>query len=99
MEKFKIILNYVLGFILSLLVLCIILFGILKCTVFNPNYIKNALNKNNYYETIETNIHESMEAYMMSSGLPNDILNNLYTKKEIKNEVDNFIDNLFNGQN
>ena len=98
MNRLKIILGYILAFIASIIVVCLIGLIVLKITVADKNYIKKELDNNKYYEKINKEILDKMEYYMASSGLPNDILEDIFTIEDIKNDVNSLIDNAYLGQ-
>ncbi len=97
-NKLRIIFGYLFSFLSVLLIVCVVLMLIIKFTVFKKGYISNILYKSNYYITLQTNIIEDMEDYMMSSGLPEEILDKIFTEEELKRDVNIFIDNLYLGK-
>lgn len=97
-NKLRIIFGYLFSFLSVLLIVCVVLMLIIKFTVFKKGYINNILYKSNYYITLKTNIIEDMEDYMMSSGLPEEILDKIFTEEELKRDVNIFIDNLYLGK-
>lgn len=98
MNKVKLVGNYLLSLILSVLLLIIILMLILKSNVFNKENIKKVITNNNYYENIFNDIRSNMENYMVSSGLPEQVLNDIYNIDDVKNDINNYLDNLYNGE-
>lgn len=98
MNKIKIILDYLVGFIFSCLLALLTILFISKNFIYNKNYIKNLLEKNNYYETVANEIEDSMKSYMISSGLQEEILTNIYTKDDVKKDINLFIDNTYKGE-
>ena len=98
MNKIKIMLGYVCGLLITIVLFLLVVLLILKGTVYNKEYIKNELIKNNYYETVSKEILEEMRDYMTSSGMSDEILENLYTNEEVKNEINIFVDNIYIGK-
>lgn len=98
MPKTKKVINFLLSFITSLLLAIVVLLLIIKWTVYNANFLKNTLDKNNYYELLMEDIDEEIMDYNTSSGIPNDVLKGLYTIDDIKSDVNNFIDNYYLGK-
>ena len=96
--KIKIILNYFIGFIISLLIILTTISLISKYTVFNKNYIINLLDKENYYDKVYNEIQEEMENDIMPSGFTNDIFKDTFTKEDVKKDINMFIDNTYNGK-
>ena len=98
MNKLKIIFQYIFGITLSLCLTLLVLVRILNKTVCKKEYIKSTLNETNYYETINRETLEEMKNYMISSGLPEEVLKDIYTKEEIKKDVNSFIDDYYEGK-
>ena len=97
-NKIKIILNYLLLFILSLNLFLIIGLFITKYTIMRPNYIINRLNKMNYYAELEKDIKTEMSYYTNQSGFEDDILDDTFTIDELKKETITYIKNIYNGK-
>ena len=96
--KSKIILNYIMGFIISLLISLTGLLLIFKLTVFNKEYIINLLDKENYYGKIYDEILEEMDNDIMPSGFSIDIIKDTFTKDEVKKDIITFLDNVYQGK-
>ncbi len=97
MNRLKIILGYILGFIAAIILSSLTILLIFKYTILDNNYTIHILEKNNYYENISKEIEEKMENYMVSSGLPETILKDLYSEKEIKSDINIFVQNAYKG--
>lgn len=97
-KKIKIILGYPLGFICALLISVLTLLIILKISVFNKEYVFKVIRENNYYEKIVEDTKEEMENYMVSSGFPYSILDDIYTIDDVKEDIDYYINNMYNGE-
>ena len=98
MNRIKIILGYILGFISASLISVLSLLLIVKFTIYNKDYIKNNLQKNNYYQKVSNEILDNMKNYMMSSGLPETVLDGIYTDVEITKDINKYIDNMYQGR-
>ena len=98
-SRAKIIIGYILSFITFILLLILSISIIIKFSILDKNYIKKNLENISYYENINSDIKDDMESYMISSGLENNILNDIYTIDDIKNDVNNYIDNIYEGKN
>ncbi len=83
-------------FLISLLLLMLLL--ILRGTIFSKKYLLNTLNKNNYYESIYSEINEEMEDILTSTGFEKEVLKDIYTKEEVINDINLYIDNYFEGK-
>ena len=97
MNRLKIILGYILGLLVSVILLIIVFIIIIKTTIYNKEYLKKELINNNYYEMVSQDIISNMQNYSVSSGLPETVLENIFTKEEVIIDIDNYIDNLYDG--
>ena len=59
----KTITSYLFLFIESILLFILTCLIIAKCTIFNTNYVKNKLDKNNYYQELYSEILTEMSYY------------------------------------
>ena len=96
--KTKIILNYIIGFVISILICLTALFLIMKLSIFDKSYIISFLDKENYYDKVFREIQEEMENDIMPSGFTNDIIKDTFTKEEVKNDIIIFINNMYEGK-
>lgn len=97
-NKIRVIFGYLFSFVTILLIVSLSLLFIFKYTVFKKSYIENILIKNNYYTDVYNDIYSDMEDYMMSSGLPEDILNGIFSEKELKKDINTFLNNVYLGK-
>lgn len=95
MNRVKLILSYLFGFITSVLLSLLVILLLCKYSILNENYIKNVLGKNNYYSEVYEGTLEEMKTYMISSGLEEDILDEIITESEIEKEVNKYIDSIY----
>ena len=95
MNRIKLILSYIFGFITSLLISIFVILLITKYTVLNEKYIKSVLVKNNYYSEVYEGTIEEMKNYMVSSGLEELVLDGIFTESDIKRDVNSYIDALY----
>lgn len=98
MNKIKIIINILLSFIISLLITFLSILIIFKISILNKNYVFKKLDNYNYYEKVSNNIRNNMENYMVSSGLPEDVLNDIYDNEKVTNDIKLFINNIYEGK-
>ena len=97
-KKTKIIFSYILLFIESIMLFIITILLASKCTILNTQYIKNTLEKNNYYQEIYKEILTEMSYYTNQSGFEDSVLDNTFTIGEIKYEINSFVDNTYGGK-
>lgn len=93
--RIKIVSGYILGFIFSLILVVLMTSIILKLTVFNKSYVYRVLEENNYYEIVSKEIRTKMGDYMMSSGLPDSILDDTFTVNDVKKDINLYINNYY----
>ena len=98
MKKKHIILSYTLLFIESILFFIITILTISKFTIFRYPYVKDVLNKNNYYEELKDEIKTEMSYYTNQSGFEDEILDDTFTIGEVRYETNKFIENVYKGK-
>lgn len=98
MNKRRIILGYILGFVCTLLLSLLVLLLLFRITVSSKKYILSVLERDNYYEKINDEIKEEMNLYLLSSGFTNEIISDIYTKEDVVSDIQMFIDNTYNGK-
>ena len=99
MNRVKIILGYIFGFLLSVTIAILSICLILKATAFNKQYIKRSLTKNNYVDKVYNTIGENIKNDMISTGFPDSIIDGVYTKDSINIITNNTIDTMFEEKN
>ena len=97
-NKLRIIFGYIFSFITMLTLIILILLLICRFTIYKKSYINDILDKNNYYTNVYNDIIEDMKDYMVSSGLPESILDNLFTERDVRKDVNLYIDNIYLGK-
>ena len=90
--------NIISGLLITILIVIITLLLILKLTIFNKKYIVNTLEKNNYYELVYKDTISTINSYIISTGLPNNIIDNTITYNDIKNNINNYIDKIYDNK-
>ena len=97
-NRIKIIIYYLLEFILSILIFCLVSLILLKTTLYNPSYVKKQFINNNYYTNLSKSINEEMSNYIIQSGLTEDVIKNIYTEEILKETIENIIDSTYKGK-
>ncbi len=95
MNKYKIILDYLLGFITCLLCSLLVIVFILKNNIFTEKNLLEKFEKENYYEEVYNITLEDMKDYMVSSGFEEEILDNIFSVNDIKKDVNGYINSYF----
>lgn len=97
MKIFKTILNIILSFLLIILIAMSIVINILQDKILNKDYILSKMEENQVYLQVSREVDNGFENYIYQSGLPEDIIKDLYTENTIKNDVNSFINALYDG--
>ena len=71
---------------------------ILKCTIGSEKYLNKQLEKTDYYKELKESINSSLEDYLRPSGLPVEVINEIYTEDDLKIEVKKVINSLYHGK-
>ena len=95
MKIFKTILNIILSFLLIIAMSIVI--NILQDKILNKDYILSKMEENQVYLQVSREVDNGFENYIYQSGLPEDIIKDLYTENTIKNDVNSFINALYDG--
>ncbi len=98
-RKTKKIICYILGFMLTILLVVLIVLGVLKSTALSEYSVKRTLDKTNYYSLVSDKIRNNMKDYMTSSGLDEEILNDLFTDEDVRSDVNKYLDKLYQDSN
>ena len=98
MNKRRIILGYLFGFIGAVLLSILVLLLLFKLTIGSKSYLINVLEKDNYYEKIDNEIKEEMGLHILSSGFTDKIIANIYTKEDVEHDIKLFISNSYIGK-
>lgn len=87
--------NIISGLLITILIVIIILLLILKLTIFNKKYVINMMEKNNYYKLVYKDTISTINSYIISTGLPSNIIDKTITYNDIKNNINNYIDKIY----
>ncbi len=93
--RIKIVLYYILEFILSIFILLLFSVAFLKFTVLDSNYILKQLKKNNYYSELYKSINDEMSNYIIQAGLEEEVLKDIYTEEMVVEEVNQAINSFY----
>lgn len=97
MKIFKSSLNIILSFLLIILIAAIICINILENKILNKNYILSKIEETEFYLQVAREVDSGFEKYIYQSGLPEDIIKDLYTEDILKNDINSFVDALYDG--
>lgn len=97
MNRARIILGYIFGFICALLISVIVILFIVKKTILNKEYIIHQFDVNNYYRSVYDEINNDIKDYMVSSGFEENIVEDLFSLDDVEREIKSFIDATYVG--
>ena len=97
MNRVKIILRGILGFVCSILLFGLVILTIFKLTIYNKNYVLNKMESENYYTKVYEEINNDMKNSLLSSGLDETVLEGLVTKNVVKKETKNLVGSIYTG--
>lgn len=97
MKILKRIINILIAFVLTLLILADFITILAKNTLLNENYIIEKLAENEYYEKVKIDLDNEFENYLYQSGLPEEVFDNLYLEENLKSDINSVIDGLYKG--
>ncbi len=96
--KLKVILYFILEFILSLVFLgCLSLF-LIKSTIYNPDFVKEQFKESDYYNNLYTSINNEMSNIVVQAGLDDSALENIYTNEMLSETIDEIISSIYSGK-
>lgn len=97
-SRIKVILYFLLEFLLSVVILGVVGLGLLKSTLYNQDYVKKQFEKADYYNVLYTSINEEMSNIIVQAGLDESALEDIYTKEMLTEAIDNIITSVYNGK-
>ena len=90
MNRKRILLGYLFGFMMTITLSVFILLLITKFTVFRKEYVLNVLEKDEYYLKLNDEIKEEMSLHLLSSGFADEILENIFSYDNVVNDTKAF---------
>ncbi len=97
MNRFKMILGYVLGFVCSILLVVLSILVVFKINIFNQDYVLGIFEKNNYYEEVYNESLNDAKNSLRSSGLDESVLEGLYSSADTERDVKNYLASIYSG--
>ncbi len=97
MKVLKGIWNFLLSFLLCLILMVSFAIILLSNTLLNKQYVLRQLEKNDYYGRIQTDLKNGFEEYQYQSGFPEEIFANLFTNELVKEDINTMVDYLYDG--
>ncbi len=98
MKIAKTIINIILSFLLIFIILSMIVLNLVSTKILNKNYMLSKLKETEFYLQISREVQSGFEKYIYQSGLPEDIINDLYTEEMITSDVNSIIDYIYEGK-
>lgn len=90
--------SYLLGLLLSILLILIMLIGCISSSIFNKTYIKKVLHKTDYYYGMYVIIQDDMKSDIMPSGFEENVLDNVVTEDKIREDVGKVLDSIYDNK-
>ena len=95
MKVIKFIICFLLSFILVALIFATLGLHILKNKVLNKDYILSKMDELKFYDEVSNEIIDGIENYKYQSGLPEELLDNLFNSETVKEDVNSIINNIY----
>lgn len=83
----KTLFSYIIKYLLSLVFFFFITSSILLFHLANPKYMVHLITEQKYINYLDTSIKEEMKNYTLSSGLKEEVLEDIYKKEELEQEI------------
>ena len=93
----KRIIQYIISTILALSIITLTIVNIFSSTILNKEYILSKLQEQNYYDKIYEEVESNFENYIHQSGLDEEVLEGIVTKKKIQDDTTIIINNIYDG--
>ena len=97
MKVIKFLINILLSFILMILIVVIFGKNTILTKVLDKNYITSKLDSTGFYNQLSLEIDDGFTNYVYQSGLPENIIDNLYNNEMLKNDIDSIISYIYVG--
>lgn len=97
MKILKTSLNIVLSFLIIIVIFSILALNILEKKILNKDYILNKMEETEIYIQISREIDSGFENYIYQSGLPVNIIKNLYSNEVLRNDVNSIVNAIYDG--
>lgn len=96
------ILRYVISAILSFLIIfgifSLLGINILNDKILNKTYVKQKMKETEFNVQVAREVKSGFEKYIYQSGLPVEIIENLFTDEMLKNDIDSIVDFVYGGK-
>lgn len=97
MKIVKGILNVIMAFLITLLVLANFVVNVFNDTILSKEYMISQLEEKDYSQKIETDLKNEFQNYQYQSGLPEEVFDDLYTTDMIKQDVYSIVNSIYVG--
>ncbi len=97
MKLLKNLVCIVLSFILSLVILVNMFYSVLEDRFLDKDYLLSKMEETEVYLQISREVESGFEKYIYQSGLPEDIIKDLFTEDTIKNDVLSIVNCIYEG--
>ena len=97
MKIVKYIINLMISFLLIFIIISMLILNLVSTKILDKNYILSKLEETEFYLQVSREAQSGFEKYIYQSGLPEDIIKDLYTEEILKTDVNSIIDNIYEG--
>ncbi len=87
----------ILSFFIILAILVVIATYILNSVILDKNYMLSKMNETEFNLQVAREVESGFENYIYQSGLPEDIIKNLFTEEMIEKDVKTIVDAIYDG--
>ena len=98
MKVVKKIVQIIMAFFLSILILANFLMVLVSQTVLQKDYVLAKVEEVGYEEKIQTDLKNGFENYQYQSGLPASVFENLYTRSSLQADIDSVVNAIYENE-
>lgn len=92
------IVNFVLSFLLSIMLVGLSFLLVIEWSGFSRSTFDKNMSANHYYDSVKVDIYNDAETITIPTGLPTEILDNVFTSFKVSQDVSRYIDANLNGK-
>ena len=97
MKIVKYILNVILSFLLIFIMISMIASNLVSTKIIDKQYLLSKLEETEFYLQVSREVQSGFEKYIYQSGLPEDIIKDLYTEDMLRSDVNSVIEHIYEG--
>ena len=97
MKIVKGVLNIIIAFFLTIVILANFALVLVSNTILKKDYMLSLIEENGYYEKVATDLQNGFEEYKYQSGLPDEVFQNLYSENDVRKDINSIVNNVYDG--